>query len=332
MTTALRWGILGAAHIAARRVLPAVSRSRRHTVVGIASRDRSRARNLAQRFGINRVYDGYEALLADPEIDAVYNPLPNALHREWTERAAHAGKHILCEKPLAVNAVDAAAMVAACAEHGVVLQEAFMYRHHPQIARLRTLLRDGAIGAPWLVRSWFSFTTGPGNIRLDPALGGGGLLDVGCYAVNISRLLLGEPVSATSDAAYENGIDVRLSGLLTFSEGRAALIDCGLRAPLRQGCEVVGVDGTIALPRPFQPEEEPAVLIITTSRGATTVEIPATNQYTLMMDDFAAVVLGGAPPAFPPSDAVANMRALDAVARSARTGARQPIAPAVSAT
>jgi len=330
MRTALRWGILGAAHIAARRILPAVVGSPRHSVVGVASRDPSRAREFARRFGIRRVYEGYEALLADPEIDAVYNPLPNALHREWTERAAQAGKHILCEKPLAVNAADAAAMVATCAARGVVLQEAFMYRHHPQIVRLRTLLRQGAIGAPWLVRSWFSFTTGAGNIRLDPALGGGGLLDVGCYAINISRLVLGEPVSAISDAVYENGVDVRLSGMLTFPEGRAALIDCGLRAPLRQGCEVVGGDGTITLARPFQPEEDPATLLLTTRRGTTAVEIPGTNQYTLMMDDFAAAVLDGAPLAFPPSDATANMRALDAVAHAARTGVRQPVASAAS--
>ncbi|HEY6103898.1 MAG TPA: Gfo/Idh/MocA family oxidoreductase [bacterium] len=330
MTAALRWGILGAAHIAARRVLPAIARSRRHAVLAVASRDPSRARDFGQRFGIGRVYDRYEALLADSEIDAVYNPLPNALHREWTERAARAGKHVLCEKPLAVNAADAAAMVAACAENGVVLQEAFMYRHHPQITRLRSLLRDGAIGEPWLVRAWFSFTTGPGNIRLDPALGGGGLLDVGCYAVSLSRLLLGEPVSATADAAYENGVDVRLSSLLTFAGGRAALIDCGLRAPLRQGCEIVGVEGAIVLRRPFQPEEEPAALLLTTSHGTTTVETPATNQYTLMMDDFAAAVLDGAPPAFPPSDAIANMRALDAVALAARERARRPIAPPAS--
>jgi xylose dehydrogenase (NAD/NADP) len=330
MTATLRWGILGAAHIAARRILPAIARSRRHTVVGVASRDPSRARELARRFGITRVYDGYEALLDDPEIDAVYNPLPNALHREWTERAARAGKHVLCEKPLAVSAADAVAMVTTCAARGVVLQEAFMYRHHPQIARLRTLLRDGAIGEPWLVRSWFSFTAGAGNIRLDPALGGGGLLDVGCYAVNLSRLVLGEPVSAAADAVYENGVDVRLGGLLTFPGGRAALIDCGLRAPLRQGCEIVGGEGTITLARPFQPEENPAALVITTARGTATVEIPGTNQYALMMDDFAAAVLGGAPPAFPPSDATANMRALDAVAHAARTGVRQPIAPVVS--
>ena len=325
--TALRWGILGAAHIASRRVLPAMARSRRHAVLAVASRDPASAKGFAAQFAIPRVHSGYEALLADPEIDAVYNPLPNALHRVWTERAAHAGKHVLCEKPLAVTALDAAAMVATCAARGVVLQEAFMYRHHPQIDRLRTLLRDGAVGTPWLVRAWFSFTTGAGNIRLDSALGGGGLLDVGCYAVNISRVVLGEPASAAAEAVYEEDVDVRLSGLLAFTGGRAALVDCGLRAPERQGCEIVGTDGTITLARPFQPEDAPATLLLTTPRGTTTMEVQGTNQYTLMLDDFAAVVLDGASSRYPPSDAVANMRALDALALAARTGRRQPVAP-----
>ena len=327
MVMTLRWGILGAAHIARRRILPAMARSRRHAVVAVASRDSARAREVAAQFAIPRIHDRYEALLADPEIDAVYNPLPNALHRTWTEQAAHAGKHVLCEKPLGVTAEDAAAMVAACAMRGVVLQEAFMYRYHPQIDRLRGLLHEGVIGAPWLVRAWFSFTTGSGNIRLDPTLGGGGLLDVGCYAVNISRLVLGEPVSAAAEAVYEDGVDVRLSGLLAFPEARAALVDCGLRAPQRQGCEIVGTEGTIRLARPFQPEDDPATLLLTTPHGTTAVEVPGTNQYTLMLDDFAAVVLDGTPRRYPPSDAVANMRALDALALAARTGTRQTVAP-----
>jgi predicted dehydrogenase len=331
MATTLRWGILGAAHIARRRVLPALAGSRRHTVGAVASRDRARAREFAAQFRIPRVYDSYDLLLADPGIDAIYNPLPNALHRTWTERAAQAGKHVLCEKPLAANAADAAAMVAACAARGVVLQEAFMYRFHPQIDRLRALLREGAVGEPWLVRAWYSFTTGPGNIRLDRALGGGGLLDVGCYTVNISRLVLGEPTSAAADAVFEEGVDVRFSGLLAFPSGRAALVDCGLRAPFRQGCEIIGAEGTITLARPFQPEEEPAKLLLTSPRGTTTLVVAGTNQYRVMLDDFAAVVLDRRPPRFPASDAVANMRALDALVLAARSGTRQPVVAEPSA-
>lgn len=330
MTATLRWGILGAAQIARRRILPAMARSRRHSVVAVASRDPLRAQEFAAQFAIPRVYDTYEALLADPDIDAIYNPLPNALHRSWTERAAHAGKHVLCEKPLGVTADDAAAMAATCATRGVVLVEAFMYRHHPQIDRLRTLLRQGAVGTPWLVRAWFSFTTGSGNIRLDPVLGGGGLLDVGCYAVNLSRLVLGEPESAAAEVVYEGGVDVRLGGLLGFPGGHAALVDCGLRTPLRQGCEIVGTEGTITLARPFQPEDDPATVFLTTPRGTTAEKIPGTNQYTVMLDDFAAVVLDGMPPRYPATDAVANMRALDALALAARTRTRQPVVPANS--
>jgi predicted dehydrogenase len=303
-----------------------MARSPRHVVTALASRDPARASEFAQRFGIPRVHVRYDALLADPEVDAVYVPLPNALHREWTERAAAAGKHVLCEKPLGVTADDAVSMAAVCSAHGVILQEAFMYRHHPQIARLAEMVRGGAIGGSWLVRAWFSFTTSPGNIRLEPTLGGGGLLDVGCYAVNLSRLLLGEPESAAATAVFEDSVDVRLAGLLSFSGGRAALVDCGLRAPLRQGCQIVGTEGTITLARPFQPEEDPPSFVVASARGTTVIEIPGTNQYTRMLDDFAATVLDGVPSRYPASDAVANMRVLDALALAARTGVRQPVA------
>jgi predicted dehydrogenase len=302
-----------------------MARSRRHVATAVAARDRTRAQEFAARFGIARVHDRYDALLADPGVDAVYIGLPNALHREWTERAAAAGKHVLCEKPLGVTAADAAAMAAACQAGGVILQEAFMYRHHPQIIRLTEMLREGAIGEPWVVRAWFTFTTSPGNIRLDPALGGGGLLDVGCYTVSLSRLVLGEPEEATATAVFEGGVDARLAGLLAFAGGRAALIDCGLRAPLRQGCEIVGTEGTITLARPFQPEDHPPSFAVYTARGTTAIEIPGANQYTRMLDDFAAAALDGAPLRYPPADAVANMRALDALARAARSGRPEPV-------
>lgn len=322
MAGTLRWGILGTASIALRRLIPALRRSRTGTLVAIASRDAARARESAARLAIPRAHGSYEALLADPEVDAVYIPLPNTLHRPWTERAAAAGKHVLCEKPLGVDAADAAAAVAACARAGVVLLEAFMYRFHPQIERLQALIRAGVIGEPWLVRAAFSFGVAVGpNIRLEAALGGGGLLDVGCYGVNISRLILGEPHSAFASAAYERGVDVRLAGALRFAGNRMALVDCGLRTPYRQECEVVGPDGSIVVGRPFQPEEDPTALLIRRARGVPEerVEIPGANQYVLMLDHFAAVV-GGAPARHPPADAVANMRAIDALSEAARRG------------
>jgi len=324
MPDRLRWGILGAASIAIRRLIPAIARSQTGALAAIASRDEKKAAQFSRQFGIPRAYGSYEALLDDPGVDAVYIPLPNSLHRPWTERAAAARKHVLCEKPLGVNAAEAAAMVASCEKAGVVLQEAFMYRFHPQIERMQQLLREGAAGPLWLVRAAFSFGVMGPNVRLEAELGGGGLLDVGCYCVNISRLVLGEPNTAFASAVYERGVDVRLAGALCFAEERMALVDCGLRTPYRQECEIVGADGSITLPRPFQPEEDPAVLLVRRRRGEQEerIEVPGTNQYVRMIDHFAAIVRG-APPRYPAQDAVATMRILDALARSARV--REPV-------
>ncbi len=320
MADRLRWGIISTARIGIRRVIPALLRSRTGTAVAIASRDLARAREIAAKFQIPRAHGSYEALLADPDVDAVYNPLPNTLHPEWTIRAARAGKHVLCEKPLAIDARQAQAMVDACRAAGVLLQEAFMYRFHPQITELRRLVASGAVGVPWLARSAFTFPVGSDDdIRLNPALGGGGLLDVGCYCVSISRLLLGEPQVVTASGAFERGVDVRLAGLLTFAAG-TALFDCGLRLPYRQCCEVVGAEGTITLSRPFQPEEDPAVLLVRRGGRDERVEIPGTNQYTLMLDHMGTCIRQRQPPQFPPEDAVANLRVLDALQASARSG------------
>ncbi|OLD57430.1 MAG: hypothetical protein AUI83_05340 [Armatimonadetes bacterium 13_1_40CM_3_65_7] len=320
MADRLRWGIISTARIGIRRVIPALLRSRTGTAVAIASRDLARAREVAAKFQIPRAHGSYEALLADPDVDAVYNPLPNTLHPEWTIRAARAGKHVLCEKPLAIDARQAQTMVDACRAAGVLLQEAFMYRFHPQITELRRLVASGAVGVPWLARSAFTFAVGSDDdIRLNPALGGGGLLDVGCYCVSISRLLMGEPNAVTASGAFERGVDVRLAGLLTFAAG-TALFDCGLRLPYRQFCEIVGAEGTITLPRPFQPEEDPAVLLVRRGGQDERVEIPGTNQYTLMLDHMGTCILQRRQPQFPPEDAVANLRVLDALQASARSG------------
>ncbi len=316
--TRVRWGILSTARIGLRRVIPAIQRSESGTVVAIASRSEAKARDAAARLGIPRVHGSYEGLLADPEVDAIYISLPNSLHKEWTLRAAEAGKHVLCEKPIGLDAAEARAMAEGAARAGVLLQEAFMYRFHPQIDRLATLVRDGAIGRPWLVRAAFSFPVrSEQDIRLSKELGGGGLMDVGCYGVSISRLLLGEPERATAAATYERGVDVRLAGLLSFPGGAAALIDCGLRAADRQFCEVVGTEGAITLPRPFQPEEQPAFVLLRRGEEEDRIEIPGTNQYTLMIDHFGACVQNGAAPRYPAADAVANMRALDLLRREA---------------
>jgi predicted dehydrogenase len=320
MARQVRWGILSTARIGVRRVIPALLRSQTGVARAIASRDLGRARTVAAKFDIPRVHGSYEALLADPEVDAVYNPLPNSLHQEWTVRAAQAGKHVLCEKPLGPTAAQAQAMVDACRRAGILLQEAFMYRFHPQIEELRRRVASGAIGTPWLVRAAFTFTVAsPDDIRLNATLAGGGLLDVGCYCVSITRLLLGQPHAVWAAAAFERGVDVRLAGMLRFAS-TTGLFDCGLRAPYRQFCEVVGSDATISVPRPFQPEEDPATLIVRTGDREERVELPGTNQYTLMLDHMGACILDSQPPRFAAEDAVANMRVLDALAASARSG------------
>lgn len=317
----VRWGILGAARIAVRRVLPALLRSERSAVVAIASRDRDRATDTAQQFQIPKVHPSYDALLADPEVDAVYNPLPNSLHRPWTIRSAEAGKHVLCEKPLALNAREAQQMVEVCRRRGVLLQEAFMYRFHPQTERLQELVGSGEIGTPWLVRSAFTFLVATDeDIRLNPELGGGGLMDVGCYCVNICRLLFGEPHTAYAASSIEGGVDVRLAGLLRFGGDRVAEFDCGVRAPFRQFCEVVGASGSIVVERPFQPEERPTTVLIRRGDQERRVEIPGTNQYVGMIDHFVDCVLSQRPPRYPPEDAMANMRVIDGLRESAKSG------------
>ncbi|MGH2397892.1 MAG: Gfo/Idh/MocA family protein [bacterium] len=321
----LRWGILGAARIAVRRVLPALQRSERAAVVAIASRDRARAEDVARQFSIPTIHGSYDALLADHDIDVVYIPLPNSLHHQWTLRSAEAGKHVLCEKPLATSAEEAQEMAQACRERGVLLQEAFMHRFHPQIEAVQTLVTGGEIGPPWLVRSAFTFTvTSADDIRLNPSLGGGGVMDVGCYCVNISRLLLGEPHAAYA-AAHIEGVDVRLAGVLRFDGDRVAEFDCGLRAPFRQFCEVVGVSGSIFLERPFQPEERPPTVLVRRGDQERRLEIPGANQYVLMVDHLAECVHQNRTPRYPAEDAVANMRAIDALRESARSGRVIPI-------
>jgi len=228
----VRWGILSTANIGVRKVIPATQKAERCEVVAIASRDGERAARTAAELGIPRAHEGYEALLADPDVDAVYIPLPNSEHAAWTIAAARAGKHVLCEKPLAMTAAEAEEMVRACANEGVLLMEAFMYRLHPSWESVRELVASGRIGRLRAVQSWFSFfNDDPGNIRNVPELGGGALYDIGCYCINLSRMLFGsEPTGieawVTRDAT---GTDVLTSAILAFDDAVAAFT-CSTRA------------------------------------------------------------------------------------------------------
>ena len=265
MTSRIRWGILSTANIGKRAVIPGIQRSNNGEVVAIASRDAAQAQAAAAELQIGRAHGSYEALLDDPEVDAIYIPLPNSMHREWTIRAAQAGKHILCEKPLALNAAECAEMEAAADQHGVLLMEAFMYRFHPQTVRVQELLRQGAIGDARLLKATFSFyLTNPANIRLNADLGGGGLMDVGCYCVNVSRTMFAaEPVEAQAYASWSaSGVDELMVGTLRFGDGRLAQIECSLALAGRQSYQIIGADGVIDAPTAFVPGLNDTTLVI----------------------------------------------------------------------
>jgi predicted dehydrogenase len=261
----LRWGILSTARIARQRFIPGVRGGSESEVVAIASRDAARAQQAAAEMGIPRAYGTYEALLADPAVDAVYIGLPNLLHVEWVERAAAAGKHVLCEKPISRRAADAARAAEACRRAAVVYMEAFMYRLHPQHARVRALLAEGAIGAPRMLRASFCYAMTPerrasGDVRLSRELEGGALMDVGCYAVNAARFLFdAEPVAASGqmhvDPAF--GVDIGFAGTLRFADGRLALIDCSFETNGPHRYEVSGDRGSIAAQPRFVPGTAP---------------------------------------------------------------------------
>ena len=318
----VRWGVLGVANIAVRAVIPAIQAARNGRLAAIASRTPARAQDAAARLGIPRAHGSYDALLRDPDVDAIYVPLPNSLHREWTVRCAEAGKHVLCEKPLATTSADAQAMIASCRQHGVRLGEAFMYRFHPRTVQTAQLVAEGAVGDARLVRASFTFAVrSRDNIRFRSDMGGGSLYDVGCYAVNVSRLMLGEPLVAFAFAHTGAGdVDEVLGGVLQFDGGRMAVIDCGLTISRREEYEVVGTDGRLLVPAGFLPGTADAD--ITVARGADTsiITVPGVDQYRLMVEQFADVILDGVPPYLPPEDAVANLRVIEALLRSLRSG------------
>lgn len=333
MAEQLRWGVLGAANIARRKVIPAIQDSSNGRVVALASRDPEKGRSVAAETGIERVHARYESLLADPTVDAIYNPLPNALHAEWTIRAAEAGKAILCEKPLARDAAEAQRMVDACAAHRVPLMEGFMYRFHPQNVRVRELLAGGEIGAVGQVRAGFGFRMdplNPANVRLQRDLAGGALMDVGSYAVNAARMVFGqEPLQATAwrDMDARFGVDVALAGALEFPEHRFATVDCSFLSGYSGWYMVVGSAGTIEIPRAFTPQGDETVIVVTDTHNRRREErFAGVDQYRLMVEAFAAAVLDGRPVPCDPADAVRNMRAVDALAQAASTAAAVTVA------
>lgn len=324
------WGILSTANIGVKRVIPAILAGRRGHITAIASRDAERAAEIAARFGIGRSFGSYQALLDDPEIEAIYNPLPNHLHVEWTVKALEAGKHVLCEKPIALNAGEAAAIVAARDRSGRCVIEAFMVRFHPQWQRVRELVRAGRIGTVRAIQSAFVFSVlDPDNVRNRADIGGGALYDVGCYPIVTARYVFGgEPDRAIAlvDRDPQLGVDRVTSGLLGFRGGGQLAFSSALQLAPYQRVVILGSEGRIELGVPFTPAKEHGCrLVIDSGRSldgssAEFEDFAPFDQFAAQCDLAAAVFRHEAPQEFPIEDAIANMRVLDALYRSAVSG------------
>lgn len=331
MAERIKWGVLGNAEIARVCVIPAMQKSSNGMVYGLATRSPENARQLAAENNISQVYQGYDDLLADPEIDAVYIPLPNHLHRTWTLKALEANKHVLCEKPFACNATEATEMANVASAAGLLLMEAMMYRFHPRNQIIRQMVTSGKIGTVTLVRSSFCYPMDVeilakgNNARLQGEMGGGALLDVGCYCVSVARWFMGvEPAAVQAQAVYHaNGVDMHLVGSLRFAENGLATIEASFISALQQTYSVLGSEGAIELPHDaFIPWEREAVFTV---RGkdqevGQKQVMPGADEYLLMVEHFADAVLGKERLAITPEESIRNMRVLDGLAEAARTG------------
>ncbi|HET7769595.1 MAG TPA: Gfo/Idh/MocA family oxidoreductase [Chloroflexota bacterium] len=323
----LRWGILGTAKIARRAFVPGVRNGAEGEIVVVASRDAQRAAEYAAELSIPQSHGSYEALLEDEEVDAVYIPLPNGMHAAWTERAARAGKHVLCEKPAARRRADAERMAAACRQAGVILMEAFMYRHHPQHARALQLIREGAIGEPVFVRGSFCFTFSPerraeGDHRLEPEQEGGGLMDVGCYAVNAARFLFAaEPVEVSAQQRVDPqfGVDTAFAGVLRFPGDRLAVIDGSFDVSGTQRYEVAGPKGVLQVEKAYLPGPGATQIVVAAGGKRDVIEVDGADQYAHQADLFARSVRAGKLEA-PAEDGVLQAAVIEALYESAETG------------
>jgi D-xylose 1-dehydrogenase (NADP+, D-xylono-1,5-lactone-forming) len=314
-----KWGIISTAHIN-RLVLAGARESDRVEVVAVASRNQARAEAYAREKGIERAYGSYEALLGDPEVEAVYISLPNAPHVEWSIRALEAGKHVLCEKPLSRHAEHVERAFDVADRTGRLLSEAFMYRHNPQTRRLRELVEEGAIGALRLVRSAFTFKLDDeANVRLSAELEGGALMDVGCYCVSGSRLLGGEPEQVLGHQVVgPSGVDVVFAGTMRFPGDVVAQFDCGFRTPDRDELEVVGEEGSLFLDDPWHAWRP--MIELRRGDGVEEIALEPADSYRLELENLSDAIHGDAEPLLGRDDAVGQARAIDALYRSAATG------------
>ncbi len=311
------WGVLGAGFIANRAMIPAIQRCSQARVLAIASRDARRGQEAAQHYSIERVYNEYEGLLDDPDVQVVYIALPNHLHCEWAIRAAQAGKHVLCEKPLALNAAESDVIISTCHSLKVLLMEAVMYRFHPRMQALKQMIAEGAVGELRFIHSAFSFPfDAPGNYRAFPQFGGGALLDVGSYCVNAARWLSGtEPTAIHPAVSYsQNSIDLSASAILEFGPHVSAHVQCSFAAAEHQVIEVVGSEAAITAPLAFTAwRDDTTALLIQRGGMFERREFAPADPYQLMIEHFTDCVLGKASLIYPPEDGRNTLRVLDAL-------------------
>ena len=317
----VRWGIVSTAQIGRWVFAPALRDSARGALTGVASRDRERAEAFAGDLGIPEVFASYDDLLWSDRVDAVYLPLPNSMHEEWSIRAMEHGKHVFCEKPLATSPAAAQRMVDAAAQQGVVLMEAMVYRYHPQTLRLRRLLDGGVIGDLRHVDMRMGGLQPTGNIRWQPELGGGVLADIGCYLIDVARWAAGaEPVQVTAVWQEQGGVDSRIALLLGFPGAVAASLFGAFDALPVRGANLAGSGGSLQIEQPTHPYEESAYTLATPRATERVTLHNGVRAFTPALDHFHDLVLGGAAPLLPNTDAIATLRVMAAAAESARTG------------
>jgi xylose dehydrogenase (NAD/NADP) len=319
----LRLGVLGCADIAVNRVIPALRASSRVRVLALASRDGARARQWAEKLGVPRAFGSYVELLRQEELEAVYVPLPNSLHAPWTLAALAAGRHVLCEKPLALTVKEARSMLEAARQNGRVLMEGFMYRHHPRNRKALAILRSGEIGELASVESEFSyFLADSDNYLFDPQRGGGALYDVGCYCVHVARAAAAEEPQEAFAVRRRSakGVDLTCAGMLRFPGGAMCSFHVSMKEEPRFGYRLVGTRGLIEAPWAFLSHGRETRLVLQKSEKAETLSFAGTDEYVLQFDHFADVCRGLASPLFPIEDSLGNLRALEALQRAAARG------------
>ncbi len=319
MSKKLRWGLLSTARIT-KAVIPPIKALERHELSAVASRSKESAEAFAAKWDIPRTFDSYDALLADPDIDVVYIPLPNAMHADWVVKAADAGKHVLCEKPLATSLEDVDRIIAARDRNNVVIAEAFMYLHHPRTKLVKRMIDDGEIGKLRMIKGSFSFPLeDSGNVRLKPELGGGCLWDVGCYPLSFANYLAGsKPSSVSAHQILESGVDVWMSAQMVFSNDVVAQIDSSFRCQFRMKMGFIGEAGVIKIDEAFKPEEKSTIDVFPKDGPPRKVEVTADELYSYEIEDMAKAIIDGEPQGLSLEDSRDNIETILKVYRSAK--------------